>query len=117
MAKPKKQPPPLPMPVDIVAASKHLLFTTGAVERAIWTISCRFWLSGADQEAFNETAAREVAKQDGGTWTRVQKPLMAAMADIIPALAHARAVAEKKTIKSIPTTQQRWTNRESQRQT
>ena len=84
------------MPVDVVANSKHVQFASGAFERSIWIVACRFWLSGASLDGFTETTAREVAKADGATWNRIKTPLMAALGDILPELATARAIAQEK---------------------
>lgn len=94
MAKPK----PLPMPVDVVAGSKHVQFMGGALERALWLIVCRFWLSGAVLDGFTETTAREVCKADGATWERIKGPLMAALNDILPDLATRHAVEHEKRL-------------------
>src|SRR5208282_5062075 len=86
------------MPVDVVAGSKHVQFMGGALERALWLIVCRFWLSGAVLDGFTETTAREVCKADGATWERIKAPLMAALGDILPELAMRHAVEHEKRL-------------------
>ena len=94
MAKPK----PLPMPVDVVLGSKHLAFASGPLERAVWCIACRFWLSGAVLDGFDESTACQVAKIQGAHWERLKTPLMAALGDILPELAMRHAVEHEKRL-------------------
>lgn len=97
MARSPKTPPPLPMPVDLVWTSKHLAIASGSVHRAICTIAMAFWQSGAAQDGLDEATACQVAKMEHGHWNRVKKPVMAALADLLPALAiaHANALARR----------------------
>src|SRR5208283_4856320 len=92
---------PIPMPIEAVLHSRHMAFASGPLERAIWTIACRFWASGAKLGALDEATACQVAKIQGAHWERLKAPIMAALADILPELAtlHATALAKRENMK------------------
>jgi len=91
-----REPKPLPMPVELVLDSKHLKCCIGTVERAVIAITCRFWAAGCSPMPFSAVAAREVAKLDGGAWTRSEAAIMAALADLLPALARAYSITQSR---------------------
>jgi hypothetical protein len=87
---------PLPMPVELIILSKHLAIAPGPVHRAIVVITCHFWAAGAPPGGMEEETARQVAKIASGHWNAIRIAVMAALSDILPALAHEYAIAQKR---------------------
>jgi len=94
---------PIPMPIETVLHSRHMAFASGPLERAIWTIACRFWASGAKLEALDEATACQVAKIQGAHWERLKAPVMAALADILPDLErrYAAAMVTRENVRAL----------------
>ena len=94
---------PIPMPIEAVLHSRHMAFASGPLERAIWTIACRFWASGAKLGALDEATACQVAKIQGAHWERLKAPIMAALADILPDLAtrYAKQYATREHFRAV----------------
>jgi hypothetical protein len=87
---------PLPMPIDLVILSKHLAIAPGPVHRAIVVITCHFWAAGAPPDGMEEETARQVAKIASGHWNAIRMAVMAALADLLPALSREYAIAQAR---------------------
>lgn len=90
--KTKKKPQPLPMPIEMVLHSKHLICAAGAVHRTILTVTCHFWASGAPASGLDDATACQIAKIASGQWSAIKTPVMAALADLLPMLAREHAI-------------------------
>jgi len=78
---------PIPMPVETVLHSRHMQCAPGPVHRAILTVACHYWASGAPLAGIEEETARQVSRIASGHWNAIKQPVMTALADILPELA------------------------------
>ena len=68
----------------------------GPVHRAILTVACHYWASGAPLAGIEEETARQVSRIASGHWNAIKAAVMPALADILPELATRHAVAMEK---------------------
>ena len=84
------------MPIEAVLHSRHMQCAAGPVHRAILTVACHYWASGAPLAGIEEETARQVSRIASGHWNAIKAAVMPALADILPELATRHAVAMEK---------------------
>lgn len=87
---------PIPMPIEAVLHSRHMQCAAGPVHRAILTVACHYWASGAPLAGIEEETARQVSRIASGHWNAIKAAVMPALADILPELATSHAIALEK---------------------
>ena len=94
---------PIPMPIEAVLHSRHMQCAAGPVHRAILTVACHYWASGAPLAGIEEETARQVSRIASGHWNAIKAAVMPALADILPELAtrYAKQYATREHFRAV----------------
>ena len=94
---------PIPMPIEAVLHSRHMQCAAGPVHRAILTVACHYWASGAPLAGIEEETARQVSRIASGHWNAIKAAVMPALADILPELAtkYAAAMVTRDNVRAL----------------